>query len=146
VNSDLIVMTFDGSETARSVYRSLQVMRKSQILGLGDSVVITKDGAGSVRHEPASQGSTGLAGLLADLIFRIPGRVVPEAAKVKLDDEFVGTVRSALRNNRSALLFFVHPDSLSDTGELLNALASFRGTIHQTTLSPQDGALLRGMP
>jgi uncharacterized membrane protein len=132
VNSDLIVMTFDGSETARSVYRSLQVMRKSQILGLGDSVVITKDGAGSVRHEPASQGST--------------GRVVPEAAKVKLDDEFVGTVRSALRNNRSALLFFVHPDSLSDTGELLNALASFRGTIHQTTLSPQDGALLRGMP
>lgn len=145
MNSDLIVMTFDSTEMARSVYRSLQAMRKRQILGLRDSVVITKDGAGPVRHEPASQGSTGLAGLLADLIFHIPGRVVPEAAKVKLDDEFVRTVRLALRNNGSALLFFVHPDSLSDTCELLNALALFRGTIHQTTLSPQGEALLRGM-
>jgi uncharacterized membrane protein len=139
-------MTFDDSEMAQTVYRSLQVMRKSRVLGLGHSVIMTKDGAGQVRQAPGSQASTGVAGLLADLIFRFPVGVVPEAATARLDDEFLGTVRSALRSNGSALLFFVHPDSLSDTGELLNALALFRGTIHQTTVSPQDEALLRGMP
>ena len=145
MNSDLIVMTFDDSEMAQTVYRSLQVMRKSRVLGLGHSVIMTKDGAGQVRQAPGSQASTGVAGLLADLIFRFSEGVVPEAATAGLDDDFLATVRSALRNNGSALLFFVHPDSLTDTGELLNALALFRGTIHQTTVSPQDEALLRGM-
>jgi uncharacterized membrane protein len=138
-------MTFDGSQMAQTVYDSLQAMRKSRVLGLGDCAIVAKDDAGLVSLHAGPQVSTELAGLIAELIFRSPERSLPEGAMGKLDDEFVGTVGSALHNNGSALLFFVHFDSLSDTCELLNALELFRGTIHQTTLSPQSEAMLRGM-
>ena len=145
MNSDLIVMTFDGGEMAQTVYGALQAMRKSQVLGLVDSVIMTKDGVGRVRIDPGPQAGAGLTGLLAELILSPSGRVAPKVGGVELDDEFADTVVSALGNDSSALLFFVDSDGLSDTVELLEALALFRGTIHQTTLSPTDEALLRGM-
>jgi uncharacterized membrane protein len=145
VNSDLIVMTFNSGEMAQTVHNSLQAMRKSAILGLDDSVVMTKDGAGEVRLHPGSQASTGLAGRLADLIRRSLEGVVHAVDGVNLDDGFVRAVVSALPNNSSALLVFLDSDSLSDRVELLNALALFRGTIHQTTLAPSGEASLRGM-
>lgn len=146
MNSDLIVMTFDDHEMAQTVYKALLVMRKSQVLGLGETVIMVKDGAGQVRLQQRTQVTTGLASLLAEMILGSPERAALGADGVTLDDEFVGTVVSALRhNNCSALLFFLDSDSLSDTCELLNALALFRGTIHQTTLSPQSEALLRRM-
>jgi uncharacterized membrane protein len=140
VNSDLIVVTFDEDEMAYTVYSSLQAMRKSQVLGLGDSVAMTRDGAGQVRLDHGLQASPGLAGLLADLLLHSPDNVMPE---VYLDELFVQSVVSELRDRGSALLFFVDRDSLSDTRELLNALALFPGTIHQTTLSRRSEALLR---
>lgn len=145
MNSDLIVMSFDHGEMAQTVYNALQAMRKSQVLGLDAAVILTKDGAGQVRRHPVAPAGTGLVGLLTDLVFLLPDRVMPASAKGKLDDEFVVGVRSALRNDSSALLFFVHPDSLGDAGELLNTLELFRGRIHQTTLTPQSEVLLREM-
>ncbi len=145
MNADLIVMTFDGGEMAQTVHDSLQAMRKSQVLGLDDTAIVTKDGAGQVRLRPEPGASTGLAGLLGDLIFRSPSRGVPAGVRENVDDEFLRLVGAALRNSGSALLFFLHPDSLSDRVELLNALAMFRGAIHQTTLPPQSEARLRGM-
>jgi uncharacterized membrane protein len=120
---------------AQTVYNSLQAMRKSAILGLDDSVIVTKDGTGRIRLHPGSQASTGLAGRLADLILRSPVGVVPAVGGLNLDDGFVKAVVSALRNNSSALLIFLDSSSLSDRVELLNVLALFRGTIHQTTLA-----------
>jgi uncharacterized membrane protein len=145
VNSDLIVMTFNDGEMAQIIHNSLQAMRKSAILGLDDSVIMTKDGAGQVRLHQGSQSSTGLAGRLADLILRSPEAVVPAVDGVNLDGAFVRAVVSALPDNSSALLIFLDWDGLSDRVELLNALTLFRGTIHQTTLSPADEASLRGM-
>jgi uncharacterized membrane protein len=141
----LIVVTFDDGGMAKTVYGALQAMNKGPILGLVDSVMVTKGGAGQVRLHPEAQAGTGLAGLLGDLIFRSSERTVPAVTEEKLDSSFVGTVRSALRNNGSAVLFFLHPDSLSDRGELLNALSLFRGTIHQTTLSSRSEAILQSM-
>jgi uncharacterized membrane protein len=144
VNSDLIVMTFDDGEMAQTVHEALRAMRKSQVLGLGDSVIMTTDGAGQVRLHRGSEAGTGLAPLLAEMILCSTGGEAPGLDGVGLDDEFVDTVVAALRRNHSALLFFIDSDGLSDTCELLNALALFCGTIHQTTLSPQSEALLRG--
>jgi uncharacterized membrane protein len=138
-------MTFDDGEMAQVVYSSLQAMRKSRVLGLDDSVILTKDGAVRAQVHPGSPTRTGLAELLAEIVFPCSGRVVPAEAGARLDDQFVEPVASALCDNGSALLFFVESDSLSDTRELLDALALFRGTIHQTTLSPQDEAVLRRM-
>ena len=146
MNSDLIVMTFTDGQMAQTVRSSLQAMRKSAIMGLDDSVIMTKDGAGQLRLYPGAQECTGLAGQLADLILRSRDRVVPALDGVKLDDGFVNAVRSALRRNCSALLIFLDSSGFGDRVELLSALALFRGTIHQTTLAAQDQALLRGMP
>ena len=144
MNSDLIVMTFEGGEMAQTVYSALQAMHKRRVLGLDTVVILTKDGAGEVKQHPISPAGTGLVGLLTDLVFSLPDRVMPASAKGKLDDEFVVEVRSALGNDSSALIFFVHPDSLGDTGELINTLALFRGRIHQTTLPTQIEGWLRG--
>ncbi len=144
MNSDLIVMTFAGGETAQTVYSALQAMRTSRVLGLDSVAILTKDGTGEVQKHPISPASTGLVGLLTDLVFSLPDRVMPASAKGELDDDFVVEVRSTLGNDSSALIFFVHPDSLGDTGELINTLALFRGRIHQTTLPTQIEDWLRG--
>jgi uncharacterized membrane protein len=127
-------MTFHDGEMAQTVHNSLQAMRKSAILGLDDSVIITKDGAGQLRLYPGAQASTGLAGQLADLILRSPERVVPALDGVELDDGFTKAVVAALHNSNSALLIYLDSGGLGDRVELLNALALYRGTIHQTTL------------
>ena len=144
MNSDLIVMTFDDGEMAQTVYEALQAMCNSQVLGLGDSVVVTTDGAGQVRQQQGPEASTGLAPFLAEMILRSLEVEASELDRVKLDDDFLNTIAVALRHNHSALLFFIDSDGLSDACELLNALALFCGTIHQTTLTPQSLALLRG--
>jgi uncharacterized membrane protein len=146
MNSDLIVMTFTDGQMAQTVRSSLRAMRQSAVLGLNDSVIMTKDGAGQLRLYPGAQESTGLAGQLADLILRSPDRVIPALDGVELDDGFVNAVLSALRRNCSAILIFLDSGGLNDRVELLNALALFQGTIHQTTLAPPDQAPLRGMP
>lgn len=144
MNGDLIVMTFDGDEMAQTVFDSLQAMTKSQVLGLDDAALVTKDGAAQARLRPEPANSTGLAALLGALLLRSPLEVVPNEVKEYVDDDFLRTVGVALQNSGSALLFFLHPDSLSDSGELLGALALFRGRIFQTTLLPQIEGWLRG--
>jgi uncharacterized membrane protein len=145
VNGDLIVMIFDGDEMAYTVFNSLKAMRKSQVLGLEDTAIVTKDVGGHPRLRPEPGAIAGLAALLGDLIFRSSEGVVPDGVSPHMDDEFLKTMGAALHNGGSALLFFLHPESLSDRGELLSALRPFRGRIHQTTLPPQTEAWLRGM-
>jgi uncharacterized membrane protein len=145
MNSDLIVMTFEGVDMAQVVHNSLGAMRKSHILGLDDAAVVTRNGDGLFKLRGEPQVSAGLVDLLADRLFCSPDGTLAAGTQVKLDVEFVAAVESALHNSGSALLFHVHPDSPSDPCELLDALALFRGTIHQTTLSPQGQAFLREM-
>jgi uncharacterized membrane protein len=146
VHADLIIMTFDDDDMAHTVYKSLEAMRKSQVLGLEDTAIVTKEDSGQVKLRPEPGASAGLAALLGNLIFRSSERVVSDGVSPHVDDEFSRTVGVSLHNGGSALLFYLHPDSLSDRVELLAALAMFRGAIHQTTLPPQREARLRGMP
>jgi uncharacterized membrane protein len=143
VNGDLIVMTFDGDEMAQTVYDSLEAMTKSHVLGLEDAAIVDKEGSGKIRLRPESEASAGLAALLGDLLLRLLLKSAPDGIEEYVDDEFLRTVGAALHDSGSALLFFLHPDSLSDTDELLSALALFRGRIYQTTLLPQIEDWLR---
>ena len=120
-------------------------MRNSQVLGLGDVAVLTGDRGVQIPLNRESETSTGVAGLLVNLVLR--SREMAELADngVKLDVEFVETMLAALCGGGSALLFFLHSDGLGDARELLGALAPFRGAIHQTTLSPGSEELLRGI-
>jgi uncharacterized membrane protein len=153
MHNDLIVMTFDREEGARRIYDSLQSMRKSPLLGLEDAAMVTVDSTGSVtfhqkRKLPVAEGATGgdLLSLIADLIFGdVPKEVVRALANGGLDDRFLANVARTMGNNSSALLFLVAYNSMSDTSELLGALALFRGKIHQTTLSSEAKATLLKM-
>ena len=153
MHNDLIVMTFDREGEAQRVYDSLQSMRKSPLLGLEDAAVVTVDSAGTVnlhqrRKLPAALGTTvsELLGGIADLIFGDPPEEMVRAlAKEGLDDRFVEKVARMMGNNSSALLFLVAYNSMGDTGELLGALALFKGKIHQTTLPPDAKAALLKM-
>ena len=146
MNSDLIVMTFNDGQMAQTIYSALQVMRKSAILGLDDSVIMTRDGAGQVRLHPGAQSSTGLAGPLADLIFRSPEGVVPVVDGVKLDDGFVQAVVLALRNNSSALLIYLDSGGLGDRASKEPSNRRTRAKISARTPDFPDSSLTDASP
>lgn len=144
MNSDLIVMTFDGEKKAQDVFDVLQAMRKNCLLSLDNAAVVTKDCAGTVRLYPqvnlsaAQQAAGSLPGLLSDLILgTAPDEVVRALVSLGLDDWFLEQTARTMGSNSSALLFLVRQDSLADRHELLDALGPFKGKIYQTTLSPQ---------
>jgi len=153
MHNDLIIVTFDREEEAQRIYDALRRMRKGPLLGLEDAAMVTVDSTGSaILHQkrklpPDPRATNGdLFSLIADLIYSDP----PEAmlrtlAKEGLDESFLEKVKRTTGNDTSALLFLVAYNSMSDTGELLNALALFKGKIHQTTLSSETKAALLSM-
>jgi uncharacterized membrane protein len=145
VNSDLVVMTFDRVEMAKTVYAALKAMRKSRIFGLGETVILNRGSADQVWWQHVAKATTALPGLLADLITGSPGGKAPQRGGVGIENDFVSAVGSALREDSSALLVFLDSEGLSDTSELLAALSLFRGTIHHTTLAPGTLARLQKM-
>jgi uncharacterized membrane protein len=151
MHNDLIIMTFDREEEAQRVYDSLRSMRKSPLLGLENTAMVTVDSAGSdtfhqKRKLPRDPKTTAgdVLSLMADLIFGNPSEETLRALTKKgLDEGFVEKVGQTMGKNSSALLFLVDYNSMSDTSELLSALALFRGKIHQTTLSSEAKGALR---
>jgi len=153
MHNDLIIVTFDREEEAQSIYDALRRMRKGPLLGLEDAVMVTVDSTGSaILHQkrklpPDPRATHGdLLSLTAGLMYGDP----PEAmlrtlAEEGLDESFLEKVKRTMGTDSSALLFLVAYHSLSDTGELLNALALFKGKIHQTTLSSEVIAALLSM-
>jgi uncharacterized membrane protein len=141
MDSDLIVMTFDSAGGAGRVRDALKGLPKSRLLGLDNAAVVIKDSVGRVALPPrlesrAAQGDAVLCSIV-DLVFGAPIEATTQAlVKAGLDERFVEEVVTKMREDCSALLFLVRYDSLSDTRELLQALASFKGVMHQTTLSP----------
>ena len=150
MHNDLIVMTFDREEEAQIVYDSLRSMRKSPLLGLENTAMVTVDSSGSAtfhqeRKLPGDSEATGgdVLSLMADLIFGDPPEeTLRTLTEEGFDERFVEKLARTMGVNSSALLFLVDYNSMSDTSELLSILALFRGKIHQTTLSSEAKAAL----
>lgn len=147
--SDLIVMTFDQPQKAKTVRDALQAMRKDELLGVEWAVTITRDQYGEVAQDQAGPNGEQDPGADAVCSFAILFFFQPldQALEVLvseagLDETFVRELARSMEQHQSALLFLVRPDSVSDADELLRILNLFKGKIHQTTLPRQAEAYL----
>jgi uncharacterized membrane protein len=140
--NDLIVMSFESEADALKARGGLEIMRNSQMLGLLDSVMVTRNRSGKlIAHQqsvlPAQTPSPGsqVPGLLANAIFaQPPEEGVQQLVDSGLDRRFVEEVSTALVPGSAMLINYVRRDSLVDTQRLLGALRQFKGTLYLTTV------------
>lgn len=144
--SHLIVITFEGTETAGTVRETLANLQRQGLLRVLDAAVITKgaDGTLEVNNElsrdvKAGAGWGALFGLLVGFLFPLAGLAVGAAGgavvgsmlKRGVDPKFVEEVEQSLEPGSSALFFVA--DRLDATA-LRGALQNHQGKLLQTTL------------
>ena len=152
MHNDLIVMTFDSEADALKARGGLEIMRNSQMLGVMDTVMVTRDRAGElIVHQqsalPTQPPSLGIQmpRMLANAFFaeQREERLQP-LVDAGLDERFVAEVSSALVPGSSMLLNYVRRDSLVDTQRLLGTLRQFKGTLYHTTVPEEvEEAILK---
>jgi len=120
-------------------------MRRSQIFGLDQASIVTKDSLGKVwlhqKYEisPRKHGNADqVLRCFATLIFNtFPAEIVQNLVDVGLDETFIHGIAQMMRKDSSALLFYIDRDDIEDRDELLKSLSLFWGNIHQTTISDE---------
>lgn len=143
--SDLIVAFMHGQSDACILRQALRAMRKQRLLGVEQSVALSRDQEGRFQPCQADEPEGERIGSLAVLVTMVQSLFGEEAHSpaAGLDEEFVSVVARARRDNSSALLFLLYRDGLTDTDELRRALSLFQIRICETTLSAEIEARLR---
>jgi uncharacterized membrane protein len=152
--SNLIVITFEGVDTAQSVRQDLRKLQRSDALRLNDAVVVFKDEQGKVRVKDevdvaVRRGAIGggLVGLILWWMFPFLGLAVGAAVgaligktlDLGIDKRFVKEVETALQPGHSALFLLVQ-DANAEIA--LAALRPYQGRVYHTSLSPDLEATL----
>jgi len=147
--SDLIVIKFNGADTAERALASVRDVQGSGALGLNDTAVVSSDAAGNVRvrNEWSSGAETGavIGGFVGALVtFLFPpagaavgagfGALIGSKLQTGVEKGFVEDVAESLTPNTSALFLIVKSGSAADA--VVTAFRTFEGTVYQTTLSP----------
>lgn len=147
--SDLIVIKFDGADTAERALASVRDVQGSGALGLNDTAVISSDADGNrrVKNEWSTGAEAGavVGGFLGALVtFVFPpagaavgagfGALIGSKLQTGVEKEFVDDVAKSLAPNTSALFLVVKSGSAADA--VVTAFRPFEGTVYQTTLSP----------
>lgn len=146
--SSLIVIVFEGEETAGKVRQSLRSAQSHGMLQVSDAAVVSRDAAGTVRtdNEMSSQMKWGVgigaaAGLMLTFMFPLVGMAAGAGAGAAIanslgnsvDPKFVEEVRNGLKPGTSALFVVGTADSLEGVRPVL---APYQGTLIHTNLSP----------
>jgi uncharacterized membrane protein len=148
--SDIIVIAFRHPDAAQQVAAQFLVLQDQHALGLDDARVVVKDGAGQlhvkdVAGHPVATGALigGLIGALLFIMSPVLGVLVGAAAgsvigmtfnSDMVDQKFVGDVAQALKPDSSAVFLQVRE---ADKDAVVSVLRPFRGTLIQTTVSPE---------
>jgi uncharacterized membrane protein len=153
MTTTLIVIVFPDQHRAEDVYRALSAMRRRELYGLQDSLIVKRSGKDlkpEIQKQPlfAPQlegAKSGWLRSLVKLILEIEG--ASNAHRTNLigrgvDLHFIEALAATFRAEFSALFFLVSADSISDAVELGNVLSLFRGQIARTTLSAEALAYL----
>jgi hypothetical protein len=147
VYSDLIVAFMHGQNDACMLRQALRAMRKQRLLGVEQSVAVSRDQEGKFQpcqaDEPEGERIGSLA-VVTTIVQSLFGEETHTPAAV-LDEAFVSAVARARRDNSSALLFLLDRDGASDAGELRRVLSLFQTRICETTLS-LEARDLPGLP
>ncbi len=148
--SDIIVIVFRHPDAAAEVTAQFQALEAQRALHLVDARIVVKDKderlhVKDVAGHPVVTGAV-VGGLLGALIFFMTpvlgalvgaaaGSVVGKLTSPDLvDEKFVDDVAQALRPDSSAV--FLQVDR-ANTEAVITALRPFRGTLIQTTVSPE---------
>jgi uncharacterized membrane protein len=146
--SNLVVITFEGEETAAEAMANVRTVERAGGLGLTDTAVITKDGAGKVHVKNEWSSGTekgavvgGVLGAMMTFFFPLAGAAVGAGAGAYIgskidpgvDGKFVDDVAAGLRPGNSALFLMLKDES--NAAAVVAAFGPFKGTVYQTTLS-----------
>jgi uncharacterized membrane protein len=145
--SDLVVVSFDQFDDARSAMRELRGIEHAGQIKFEDTALVerTPDGKLHVKNELTGATETGAAiGGLVGAFFLIffpvvglalgaaGGAAVGALLKTGVEQSFVDEVKDKLSPGRSALFVVIKEGS---TDALIGALEPFKGELIQTTLS-----------
>ena len=141
MNNTLIVKTFDREKEASHVLDTINARQEFKNFGLKNAVVVTKDQAGLIAlyqrwQLPATpvDPDSRLSKLFAEAIFcSFPKIKLERLVAAGLDERFLNELVASLQPDGSVLLFFIPRDNLIDERRLMDALASYKGTLHKTT-------------
>jgi uncharacterized membrane protein len=144
--SDLLAITFDGTDEAEAALRSVRALEHEDRIKLEDTAVVRKDADGKVaiHNEMASgtEAGIGIGAVLGGLLFvvfpvagivggAVAGGLVGRAAAPGIDGKFVKEVGDDLPPGGSALFLLIRG---GDTGLLVGALRQHHGRVRQTSL------------
>jgi uncharacterized membrane protein len=155
--SNLIAITFDGTQQAGEALHALRQIEKRGLVHLTDTAVVRKDAEGHVhtKNEVDSGvelgiGVVGTLGLLVAIAFPVAGVAAGLAggawagSKIHagVDKEILEHLRNDLRPETSALLLMVDKVKPEAIPELREAMQPLHGTVYETTLTPDEQRVL----
>lgn len=152
MNIELIVMTFPHQADADTILKAIQAMRKSPVLNLESSVLVTRNQDGQLifctSQESATAQESSDAQILLSLAELILGNQSEDAVRALtergMDHRFVTEIERSMNDKASALFFLARENHVHDAGEMHRTLALFKGIIYETSLPPQVEAYLLG--
>jgi len=154
-NNNIVVVIFDGEDTAHEVREELRKLQKAGQLDLDDAAVVYKDAKGKVHVKNEVQSGVkvgavggGALGLLLAVMFpvvgiaigAVAGAIIGRMVDEGVDKTFIKEVSDALTPGKSAL--FVLTKS-ANPNAVRGALEPFHGTIYHTSLDPEVEEELR---
>jgi uncharacterized membrane protein len=156
--SDLIAITFNGSEQAGKALRALRQVERRGLVRRTDTAVIRKDAKRPIHPKNALDPAVelgvsvvGTLGMLVAIAFPVAGVVAGPAEwswafsrmRRDIDHELLDRLRNDLRPGTSALLLLVADVKPHAIPEISEAMRPFRGTVYSTTLSREVERFLR---
>ncbi|MCC7165914.1 MAG: DUF1269 domain-containing protein [Anaerolineae bacterium] len=148
--SYIIVVAFEQPETAQQVASEFKTLERNGALRLSDARVVVKDGDGKIHIQdtaghPVAWGAL-IGGALGGILFimmpflgifagaAVGGAIAKSLNLDVVDKKFISDVSDALKPNTSAV--FLQVDD-ANKAAVIQALGSFKGTLIQTSLSPE---------
>lgn len=156
--SNLVVITFEGTEEAGKVRDALRSLERQNLISLDDSAVIVKDAEGNVRVKNETDRGIkvgavggGLLGLFIGSIFfpfagliggALVGAVVGKMADLGVDQKFVREVSMDLGPDSSAIFILVRE---ANANAAISALKPYKGHVYHTSLPSDTEQQLRAI-
>jgi uncharacterized membrane protein len=152
MTSQLVVLGFDGEETAEGVFDNLNDMQQRGLIQLEDVVIISRGESEGidVRQTDARRGRSAAAGagvgLLAGWLVGGPiggalvGSIIGALRDRGVDDKFVDDIGRGLKAHSSALFLLVQQ---ADSPKVIEELKPFNATVLHTTLTDEQESTLR---
>jgi|SRR5579872_4457970 len=154
--TDMVVLAFDGVDTADKVRNRLITLNNEFLLNLTQAVEVVRkeDGQVKIKDEPSLTGigalGGGFWGLLVGLIFLIPaagflvgtvsGAIAGHFIKYGISKEYMQQINAAIQPGQSAL--FILADNVK-ADRVIPQLTEFHPKVLRTSLTTDQEAKLR---